>query len=193
MGGVENLDDRTLTGEQADAAVPLAAWYRVCCVDMPRFEGLSADCLPPPQRGLLDHADDLTPTLAAYYGVSLALRVLDCVVAPPWVERTVTLVKATDGDPVAFGAICIDLRQFTSAAADAVRAGRRPLGALLAEYGIIHGSHPQAFFGMVSDPVVAEALACPRDVTLFGRHNELRGADGAPLARVIEMLPPMRT
>ena len=168
----------------------LAAYYRACGRDLPRFTAVSSSRLPPIQRRLLDHDSDMTPTLAAHHGAELSLNVLRSHDDGAALERTVTLVRATDGVPVAFGAIRIELGTLPETACAAVRTGHRPLGALLAAYEIRHTSHPQAFFQVTSDALMVEALACAFGVLLAGRYNELRDAEGAPLARVVEILPP---
>ena len=179
-----------MTGSGTPGSDVLAAYYRACGRDLPRFTAVSSSRLPRIERRLLDHDRDMTPTLAAHHGAELSLSVLRSHDDGAVLERTVTLVRATDGVPVAFGAIRIELATLPEAVCAEARTERRPLGALLSAHKIRHTSHPQAFFQVASDALMVEALACAFGVPLAGRYNELRDVEGAPLARVLEILPP---
>jgi len=182
---------RPLEAIGSDAVAPLAAHYQARGHVLPLFEALGAAKLPVPARMLLDHDCDMTPALTAHHGVPLCLRVLRSVEHATTVERTVILMRTSDGEPVEFGAIRIATALFPDAARDAVHAGREPLGALLATHGIVHTSHPQAFFRVTADALIADALQCEPGVVLYGRYNALRDGGGETFARVLEILPPV--
>jgi chorismate-pyruvate lyase len=137
---------------------------------------------------------NMTPTLEAFHGQALDLRVYSKSGDASTLRRTVTLLGRNDGTPVEFGAIRIELAPFSEDVRAAICACSDPLGAILRDYDIEHHSKPTAFFSVNSDDVIETALApnaIPRDTPLYGRHNELSDGQGRRLARVTEILPPL--
>ncbi len=179
---------------QVELLDPLADYYSACGTSFPPITMLDATSLPEAYRLLLAHADDMTPTLEAFHGQSLELRVHRKSQSASTLQRTVSLVGCNDGTPVEFGAIRIELDAFGADVCAAICACSAPLGAILRDYDIEHHSNPTAFFAMSSDDVIEAALApnaIPRGTPLYGRRNELSDGQGRPLAQVVEILPPL--
>ena len=68
---------------------------------------------------------------------------------------------------------------------------RLPLGGLLNAYQVPFSSRPRGFFQIEADPLLERLfhLVSPGQ-TFFGRSNELLGAEGQVLARIVEVLRP---
>jgi chorismate-pyruvate lyase len=166
-----------------------SAWW-----PRPALEVIPADAMPQPYRGLLDHQSDMTSTLEKFHGEPLGLRVLARRQVGSILSRRVVLVGKESGTPVEFGAIRIELEGFPAAAQELIVEGRRPLGALLAEFAIPYRSRPKLFLKVKTDAEIETALeiaasgAAPH---LFGRENALLNPAGGMLAEVVEILPPL--
>ena len=169
---------------------PLDAFYEREGRTLPPCVQLPADELPEPYRKLLAHDDDMTPTLAAFHSDMIALRVLKNRQEGRHYWRMVVLNAASDGRPVEFGAIHIDLELFDAESRAHVLEGRRPLGAILAYFNIKHESSPSGFFQVESDGIIGDALRLPDDGTLYGRRNTLTAECGGAIAQIVEVLPP---
>ena len=146
--------------------------------------------MPEPYRRLLVGFHDMTPTLEAFHGERLNLRVLERQHDGDAYRRLVVLTKEA-GQPVEFGAILIDLSCLTAAAREMVLEGQRPLGSVLALFGIEHASRPHAFIRVTSGPFINGALGLPGPHDLYGRRNVLSTPDNRTLADIVEILPPL--
>lgn len=166
-----------------------SAWW-----PRPALEVIAADAMPQPYRALLDHQSDMTSTLEKFHGEPLVLRVLARRQVGHILSRRVVLVGKESGTPVEFGAIRIDLESFPATAQELIREGRRPLGALLAEFKIPYRSRPKLFLKVKTDPEIETALEIAPEGSpphLYGRENALLTTDGRMLAEVVEILPPL--
>ncbi len=178
----------TATAVKQDLLFPLS---EVCSSDFewqPR--GLEAGELEEPYRSLLVHERDMTSTLEDHHREPLILRVLEKCRRGEILYREVVLVGETSARPVEFGAIRIDLELFEPAARRRILEGRRPLGALLADFAVPYESHPRRFFALESDALIDRALELESSRRLYGRQNVLSSPAGRPLAEVVEILPP---
>ena len=150
-------------------------------------EPIEGSQIPQPYRGLLDHKQDMTPTLEAYWNAELHLEVLARLEARGELFRHVIL-RTGDGAAAAFGAIRIRLAAFPEAARPRILESRVPLGTILREFAVTHRSAPTGFFRMAPNALTRQAFG-PTDATIhYGRHNELSGPTGL-LAEVVEILP----
>jgi chorismate-pyruvate lyase len=141
-------------------------------------------------RRLLVHHGDMTPTLEAFHGERIHLRVLARHLDGDALARQVVLTLNDSERPVEFGAIIIHLEHFPATAQAEIREGWTPLGTILATYEIQHTSRPLAFLTVSSDATMNEALALSGPRVLYGRRNILRDASGHELANILEILPP---
>jgi chorismate-pyruvate lyase len=131
----------------------------------------------------------MTPTLEAFHGERIHLRVLGRWQEGDTYRREVALVLNGREQPVEFGAIVINLQHFPPAAREEILEGYRPLGTILATHNIERVSRPQAFLRVTSDDVMNEALQLDGTRVLYGRRNVLLDANGNVLADVVEILP----
>jgi hypothetical protein len=172
-------------------AFPLDEFYLRSGRRMPEVEEVDAAGLPEPSRTLLAHNNDMTPTLSAYHARLIHLRVLSRAQRDNFYFREVVLVADGTEQPVEFGAIRINLALFTPALRRFILDERVPLGHLLGVHSITHSSRPQAFFRLMADALMIEALQLPGPRVLYGRRNTLFNASFRPLAEVVEILPPL--
>lgn len=170
---------------------PLDAFYERAGLIVPRAVPVAPERLPSPYRELLVHDRDMTPTLEAFHGERLYLRVIGARMDADGYCRLVVLTTGQTLRPAEFGAIRIHLSRFPPPAQEAILANRRPLGTILANYRIEHRSRPQAFMRVASDPLIKGALDLAGPQELFGRRNVLVDRAGEILAEVVEILPPL--
>lgn len=182
---------KTADAITADLMFPLSRFYAASDLPVPEYERIEGDEMPEPARSLLVHDSDMTPTLESFYGSRMRLKRMELLEEPEAIMRRVVLFDDR-GRPVEFGAIRIELARYPLRAQPMIREGRVPLGAIMKEYRIEHGSKPRGYFKVQSDDMTREALGFEGDATLYGRRNVIANHAGQPLADVVEILPPMR-
>jgi hypothetical protein len=133
----------------------------------------------------------MTPTLEAYHGERIGLRVLARELRGDTLLRQVLLTRESDGRAVEYGAIAIYLDRFPTGARQEILECRVPLGTILGVHGIRHQSCPRAFIRIRSDAALGAALGLSEPCSLYGRRNVHKDPDGADLAEIIEILPPL--
>ena len=170
---------------------PLDVVYAQAGLPLPPVSRVTGDEMPEPYRQLLVHTNDMTPTLEAFHGERLHLRVSRWRLEGDAYMRQVALLLNGSDKPVEFGAIVIYTDRFPPAAREAVLEGQSPLGTILAVHSIRHSSCPQAFIRVLSDDGMNEALGLSEPQVLYGRRNVLTDSEGAKLAEVLEILPPL--
>ncbi|MEX2215390.1 MAG: NAD(P)/FAD-dependent oxidoreductase [Phycisphaeraceae bacterium] len=171
---------------------PLDAFYSEAGLPAPRCVRLDGPAMPEPYRSLLVHTQDMTPTLEAHHGGRISLKLFNKHIDEDgWFCRRVALVLDETGRHVEFGAIRIDLSQFSPEAQKHITECHRPLGTILNEDGIAHYGRPAGFFRVQSDPLINETLGLKETQELFGRRNILYSDKDQPLAEVVEILPPV--
>ena len=172
----------------SDPFAPLAGFYAQLEADPAIPHVIDGRDMPEPYRSLLVSTNDMTPTLERFHGCKLHLRILDARSLGDEYRRHVVLLDIND-NAVEFGAIHIHLETLPAAVRQVVLEGRRPLGGLLIESRVLHHSRPSAFFSIVGDEPINRTLQLASPRQLYGRCNSLVGADGRPIAEVVEILP----
>jgi chorismate-pyruvate lyase len=169
---------------------PLDRFYAPSALPLPTVSRIPAKEVPDPYGRLLVGNHDMTPTLEAFHGARIQLRVLERQQDDDKLARLVVLTLEGSAQPVEFGAILIHLSHFPPAARERILEGRCPLGTILATYCIEHVSRPQAFMRVVPDTRIAEALCLSGQRALYGRRNVLLTLQNDLLADIVEILPP---
>ena len=157
-------------------------------IALPRIERVEGEAVPQPYRQLLVHLNDMTPTLSAFHGQEIALRVLGRRIQGDVLFREVILLAGES--PVEFGAIAIHLNAFTPKARKDIEAGRLPLGTILAQHRVTHVSCPQAFLRVEANAFINNVFGFPPEPSVFyGRRNILSTPEGVLIADILEILP----
>ena len=171
-----------------DILAPLIFFYGIGNA-RPEVRFCPSATLPPIERHLLVHDEDMTPRLRSHHGCRIDLEVAAKARIGNYLVRASVLRRSTDAEPVEFGAIGIHLESLPSTAVSQVLEGHIPFGAILENFQIPHSSHPRAWFDIAVDSRLAQLLGAQVGQRLFGRCNELRCSDGSVLADVVEVLP----
>jgi chorismate-pyruvate lyase len=175
---------------QISLAHPLDEFYAGVGQTLPPMDQVDGEAVPQPYRQLLVHQRDMTPTLEAFHGGDIHLRVLGRRQTNDEYFREVVLLLDGTDQPVEFGAIKINLGLFTPDTRKQILEEQRPLGHILQECAVKHSSWPKAFLRIASDPLINEALQLTGAHILYGRRNTLFDPEGRPLAEIVEILPP---
>lgn len=172
---------------------PLDRFYSRSALPLPHVRQVSGDEVPEPYRRLLVGNHDMTPTLEAFHGDRITLRVLEREHdggPKDTLTRVVVLSLIGDERPVEFGGILIRLPCFPPDARERVLQGTSPLGTILADCRIEHFSRPRGFIRVESDALIEKALGLTGQHTLYGRRNWLLTGQNEVLADIVEILPP---
>ena len=175
-----------------DLPATLQAFIRESCHLPPdAFQPLSRGRVPEPAHRLLVHTQDMTSTLAAFHESPLRVEILQSRVVSDFYLREVFLRTTATDAIVEYGVIAIALDPFTSDQQHAITSGQAPLGALLHRFKIPFTSSPIAFFSISAVALAATPLRALATTTCHGRFNRLTQPTGAPLAWILEILPPL--
>jgi chorismate-pyruvate lyase len=172
-------------------AVLLQRFYSRMALPLPLIEPLKGEDVPEPNRRLLVHSSDMTPTLETFYQRRLGLTVLSREIEHEEYLREVVLKLSDGGQPVEYGVIRICLGRLPGPARERVLQEQRPLGNILRSEGIPHISWPQAFFRICSDSHTGAVLRLREPCDLYGRRNVLLDGARRLLAEVIEIVAPV--
>jgi chorismate-pyruvate lyase len=169
---------------------PLDDFYRVAGRPLPPHQSVTPSDLPEPARTLLVHNRDMTSTLEQFHQGRIHLRVLSFQNDGIQVRRQVVLRLDQSEIPVEFGATWVNLDRFAEPWRSQIVASQRPLGGILNASGQRYVSRPSAFFRIIADDFLQQALGLTHAVALFGRQNTLRTPEGLEIAGIVEILPP---
>jgi chorismate-pyruvate lyase len=182
------------TAPKADKAsailYPLDEFYAAAGLSLPRHSAIDGAKMLEPYRSLLVHNGDMTPALETHYRDSIHIERLQAHNSPRGYSREVVLRLDGNERAVEYGAIKINLKFFDKKAREEIVEGNKPLGAIMREYKIVHGSKPKAFLQVHTDGVISEALGVANNTRVFGRRNTLVMPGGEPLAEIVEILAP---
>lgn len=173
-------------------AYPLDDFYAKAGRLLPRIVAVNGAELPEPQRTLLVHDSDMTPTLEKFHGEDIHLRVIRSEERDGAYYREVVLLLPRTKRAVEFGAIKIYLGLFPPAAQKSILEEDLPLGTVLARFKVKHTSRPKAYLKIDADDFICQALSLKSGQTLYGRRNTLFDPQQRPLAEIVEILPPIR-
>ena len=151
------------------------------------FTWVDREGMDPPYRELLCHDRDMTSTLAKFHGGEVLLEIFEEREDPACYMREV-LLKVGE-KPVEYGLIRIFLENFPEELRSLIVSGSQPLGAILNESGLVYSSRPGGFLKIPGETFEPDFFPPTGGEFLFGRYNELIGADQQIVARIIEILP----
>lgn len=161
-----------------------------CRIPSHALHRLPGPALPSPARELLDHARDMTSTLATFHRSPLRVEVLQHMLHHETYLREVFLRTESTGQIVEYGVIAIMLERFTPPQRQAIQTGEAPLGGLLHRFKIPFTSAPISFFSVSTALLARTPLAGLGTGKCHGRFNQLAQPSGEPLAWIMEILPP---
>ena len=169
---------------------PLDEFYARAGLPLPKIERVAGDEVPEPYRSLLVHERDMTPTLENFHHSAIHLRILQREQRGDFYFRQVALQLTGSNKPVEFGANKVSLLLFPAKARQLILEERVPLGRILRDCEIGHTTIAKAFFRIIPDELICEALALKKAVVLYGRRANILDMQKRPLSEIVEILPP---
>jgi len=178
------------TTSGTDLLYPLSHFFALSGQVLPPCEIINSDEMPEPYRALLVHQGDMTSRLEKFHSAPMTLRVLHSEAEANTYRREVLLCAGDSARPVEYGAIAIDLGQFSEPLRSLILEGHQPLGGLLNRHAVRYRSEPRAFLRLAPDPAMEAHFGLAGAHTLYGRCNVLLDDRDQVLARIVEVLRP---
>jgi hypothetical protein len=169
---------------------PLNIFYDEKIEEGPVFEEISSVDMPEPQRTLLCHTNDMTPTLEQYFGENAHLLLLDRKPGHGHFFRHIALVDK-DNNPMEVGAIKINISKFPPQAQKLINESFIPLGTIYKMFSIQHRNQPQFYYRLISDQRINTLFNLNEKTVLYCRINKQVNETNELLALALEILPPL--
>ncbi|MCS6853049.1 MAG: hypothetical protein NZ700_17980 [Gemmataceae bacterium] len=157
--------------------------------DLPRYDVVPAEAVPPPYDQLLVHKHHMTVTLESYYNDMVDVRVLAAVQGDDWYARKILLTLHGDGRVVLFGIVRILFRYCSPAVRDEIVAGKTPLGRVLIQHRVLRRIEPTAYLRVVPGPAMMGYFGLKEAVPLYGRLAYIH-CDNQPAVELLEIVGP---
>lgn len=176
----------------SDLLYPLSHFSRNGGHALPSYEVIEGAEVPEPYRRLLVHHGDMTSRLEAQFGGKIVIEVLHREHTDEAYRREVVLHIERTELAVEYGAIEIDLAAFEGEMRQLILEQHLPLGGLLNRFGIHYRSEPKGFIRLGADAVMQRVFGMPGACEFYGRCNVLLGGNDRTLARIVEVVRPIR-
>jgi chorismate-pyruvate lyase len=160
--------------------------------DMPEYEFVAADEVPPPYHGLLVHEHHMTVTVEAHHGSLVDVRVLARRHEGESYVRKILLALQSDGRIVQFGIARVNFRYCSPAVRAEILAARTPLGRILIQHNVLRRIEPTAFLRVIPGPAMMEWFALRQPRPTYGRLAYIH-CDGKPASELLEIVAPEPT
>jgi hypothetical protein len=168
---------------------PLNIFYDQQVGEGPIFEEISSNEMPEPQRTLLCHTNDMTPTLEKYLEETAHLSLLDRQSGRGFFFRHIALVDKNDNAMEA-GAIKIYISKFPPQAQKLINESFIPLGTIYNMFSIRHINRPKSYYRVISDNRLNKLFKLDETTVLYCRINQQVNSNDDILALALEILPP---
>jgi chorismate-pyruvate lyase len=157
--------------------------------DMPEYEFVAADKVPPPHHALLVHEHHMTVTVEAHHGSLVDVRVLARRHDGESYARKILLALQSDGRNVQFGIARVNFRYCSPAVRAEILAARTPLGRILIQHNVLRRIEPTAFLRVTPGPAMMEWFALSQPRPTYGRLAYIY-CDGKPAIELLEIVAP---
>jgi hypothetical protein len=157
--------------------------------DVPDYELVPADEVPPPYHGLLVHEHHMTVTVESYHGDLVDVRILAHRQDDEAYARKILLSLQGNGRVVQFGIMRVRFRFCSQAVREEIVAGRTPLGRILIRHNVLRRIEPTAYLRVLPGPVMLEWFGLDRPRPAYGRLAIIH-CDEQPAVELLEIVAP---
>lgn len=157
--------------------------------DLPEYEFVRPEAVPPPYHDLLVHNRHMTVTLEAHHGDLVDVRILARKLEGDSYTRKIMLALQNTGRVVQFGIARVHLHYCSLAVREAIVAGRTPLGRILIQHNVLRVVEPTGFLRVHAGPAVAKWFDVKEPRTTYGRLAVIH-CDGKEAIEVLEIVAP---
>jgi len=159
--------------------------------DLPAYEYVHAEEVPPPFHGLLVHVYHMTVTVEAYHGDLVDVNVLARVRRGDSYARKIVLTLQHSRKAVLFGIVRIDLSACSAPVRAAIVEGKTPLGRILIGHDVLRRIEPTAYLRIAPGPKQLAWFGLKAPGPLYGRLAFIH-CDGKPAVQLLEVVPAQR-
>jgi hypothetical protein len=157
--------------------------------DLPEYEFVPADEVPPPYQELLVHEHHMTVTVEKHHGDLVDVRILARHVDDGSYARKILLAMQTSGKVVQFGIMRVKMRYCSPEVQKAIRAGRTPLGRILIEHDVLRRIEPTAFLRVIPGKAMIDWFGLDRPRPTYGRLAVIH-CNEQPAVELLEIVRP---
>jgi hypothetical protein len=157
--------------------------------DIPEYEEVPADEVPPPYHGLLVHEHHMTVTVEAHHRALVDVHILERHHAGDWYARKILLALRGSGRVVQFGIMRIHLPDCSPEVRDEIVAGQTPLGRILIEHDVLRRIEPRAFLRVIPGKAMMDWFGLDRPWPTYGRLAVIH-CNGRPAVDLLEVVAP---
>jgi chorismate-pyruvate lyase len=157
--------------------------------EMPEYEFVAADEVPPPYRDLLVHEHHMTVTVEEYHHDRVDVRVLARHQDGQSYARKILLTRHRDGRPVQFGIMRIWWQYCSAPVRQEITAEKTPLGRILIEHDVLRRIEPKAYLRVLPGAGMMEWFKLDRPRMTYGRLAVIH-TNGSPAIDLVEIVAP---
>jgi chorismate-pyruvate lyase len=157
--------------------------------DVPEYDYVPADEVPPPYHDLLVHEHHMTVTVEAHHGGLVDVRILARHHGKDTYARQILLVLQGTNQVVQFGIMRIHLRHCSPEVRAEILAGRTPLGRILIQHDVLRRIEPKAYLRIIPGPAMTKWFGLDRPVPTYGR-LALIHCNEQPAVELLEIVAP---
>jgi chorismate-pyruvate lyase len=157
--------------------------------DMPEYEVVLADEVPPPYHDLLVHEHHMTVTVEAFHHDAVDVRILARTLQSDSYSRKILLELHGSRRVVQFGIMRIDLGLCSGAVREEIVAGTAPLGRILIQHDVLRRIQPKAYLRIIPGKAMMEWFNLKRSRPTYGR-LALIHCDDKPAVDLLEIVAP---
>jgi chorismate-pyruvate lyase len=157
--------------------------------DLPEYEYVLADEVPPPYSELLVHEHHMTVTVEAFHGDLVNVRILAMRQDADSYARKILLTLQESGRVVQFGIMRVHLRYCSEPVRLEIIAGRTPLGRILIQHNVLRRIEPTAFLRVIPGPAMMKWFGLKRPRPTYGRLAYIH-CNGEPAVELLEIVTP---
>lgn len=155
------------------------------------------DSMPEPFKGLLKHEAHMTVTVEAFHGCPVDVQVhatkygqrevTEAEKASRWYAREITLHRQSDGSPVQYGIVRLNIDLLAPEVWEEIRSEQIPLGRVLIEHGVLREVELCELWEVVAHQHLANLLGVPSGSTVYGRTARIF-CDYLPAIELLEIV-----
>lgn len=157
--------------------------------EIPEYEIVPHDEVPPPYQGLLVHDHHMTVTVEAHHGYLVNVRILARNHNKDSYARKILLTLQQTGQVVQFGIARVHLAYCSEPVRAAIVAGKTPLGRILIEHDVLRRIEPTAYLRVIPGPAMMRWFDLPTPQKTYGRLAYIH-CDGRPAVQLLEIVAP---
>jgi hypothetical protein len=157
--------------------------------DLPAYDFVPPDEVPPPYHDLLVHNHHMTVTVEAHHGDLVDVRILARRHDGDFYARKILLALQKTGRVVQFGIARVRLNYCSPEVRSEIVAGQTPLGRVLINHNVLRRIEPVAFLRVQLAPPQLKWFGLTEPAISYGRLGIIH-CDGKPAVEVLEIVAP---